>query len=127
MKCFNFAKEADNRIVIQVRSESSTDYGGQSGSWSAENTVWAVINSSGSSIFGREVFIQGQNQSRVSHKFIIRYISAYKDTAETAKRRISFDDRIFNIRNIRNLDDTLKKEGTAYQEIWAEENGAEYV
>lgn len=121
MKCINFGEMARDRIAIQSRTEVSTDYGGQSITWGDENTVWAIIEPA----TGREVFAQEQLQSRVTHKITIRYISTYKDTAEAAKRRISFDGRIFSILYTRNLHEDMKRHGQAYQQFYALDNGEE--
>ena len=116
-KCFNFAKSADKRIVIQEPTETVDDYGGQSVTWGAQSTVWAHIKSA----TGREVFQSEQLQSRVSHVFTIRYQSDLKDTSVTAKNRISFDGRFFQIRYVRNVSADMKSEGTKYQMIYADE------
>lgn len=116
-KCFDFAGQAKSRIIIQSRSESRTALGGQDVSWGTFATVWAKA----SPMSGREVFSAEYNQSRVTHKFLIRYQSGLKDTQTAADKRISFDGRLFNIKFIRNLDDDLKTEGVYYQELIAEE------
>jgi SPP1 family predicted phage head-tail adaptor len=117
-KCFNFARMADKRVIIQTPTLVEDDYGGQSVTWGNTYTVWAYIKSS----TGREVFDSEQMESRVSHTFTIRYNSALKDTAETGKYRISFDGRLFEVRYIRNLEADLKSEGSTYQMLYADEN-----
>ena len=121
-KCLDFASLADERVVIQNPVEATTDYGGQSITWTTENTVWAIIKP----ITGHDTFAQQVTQSRVTHQFIIRYIAAYSDTADAAKRRITFDSRVFTIRAIKSMDESLSNYGREYQVIYAEENGAEY-
>ena len=54
---------------------------------------------------------------------VIRYQSALKDTKETVKKRIFFDDRYYSINFIQNLSEDMKNEGTSYQMIYVEENG----
>jgi len=117
--CFDFAAEARQRIIIQSDTEASDPYGGESSTWGTQSTVWAkAIPKSDFTRF------QSQNlQARVTHNFIIRYQSALADVKETVKHRISLDSRLYDVRGIKNVDETLKNYGKAFQIILADEAG----
>ena len=73
-------------------------------------------------------FIRNQSQqlqAQVSHKFIIVYQSDLDDIKVTVKHRITLDSRLYDIVGIKNVDETLKGYGKAYQIINANENGAD--
>lgn len=122
-KCDNFAGQANKRVVIQPRTDSADNYGGQSVTWTTSNlTVWAVLEPQS----GREIHAQGQDQSRVDMKITIRYQSSLKDTATTGKYRVTFDSRVFTVLAIKNLDEDMKREGKAFQVLSCVENGPEH-
>ena len=121
MKCGEFSALAKNRIVIQQRTEVADTGGGFAVTWSTLSTVWAVIEPTS----GREPYLQGQSQSRVTSKMTIRYQTALKNTASIADYRVSFDGRIFPIKYIKNLEEDLKREGKFFQILMCEENDAE--
>ena len=121
MKCGEWRTNAKHRITIQERSEVVDDFGGQTLTWTTKSTVWASIEP----LNGREVYLQEQNQSRVTSKMTIRYQSDLKATRDAGALRISYDGRIFPVNYIRNLDSDMKNEGTQYQQLFVEENGAE--
>lgn len=123
MKCGQFRAKADKRVTIQERVTTTDDLGGQSLTWSDERVLWAMMRTKS----GRELYIQDNLQSRVDTVFVIRYVSEYKSTASFSNRRITYDGRVFAIRYIRNLDESLKDEGSQFQEIHCEENGAEVL
>jgi SPP1 family predicted phage head-tail adaptor len=120
MKCTDFRKKANHRVVIQSMSNTGDDYGGESVSWQTQSTVWAAMMP----LSGREVFAQDQDQSMVKTKIIIRYQSALKNTATTGAYRVSYDGRIFPVRYVMNVDTNMKDEGKAYQILYCEENAA---
>ena len=121
-KCDNFSGLANKRITIQPPTLTADNYGGYSVSWASSNlSAWAIIEPAS----GREVFAQGQDQSRVDTKMTIRYNSTLKNTATAAKYRVSFDSRIFTVQHIRNLDEDMKREGKSYQVLYCTENGPE--
>lgn len=123
MKCDSFPARANKRITIQPPTLSSDNYGGASVSWASNNIqAWAIIEPAS----GREVFAQGQDQSRVDTKMTIRYNSTLKNTATAAKYRVSFDSRIFTVQNIRNMDEDMTREGKAFQVLFCTENGPEH-
>lgn len=111
----DFSSKARHRIQIDALVLNDDDYGGQEESWLELTTVWGMM----SPISGNEFFRNQQLDSNVTHKFMIRYLSSLKDTREAAKHRIQYDDRIFDISHVRNLDDNMKGEGRAFQELYA--------
>jgi SPP1 family predicted phage head-tail adaptor len=121
MKCGEFRAKATHKITIQSFSKAADVYGGSAATPTTQSTPWAAMEP----VSGRELYAQDMSQSRVTHKFTIRYQSALKNTAVASEYRISYDGRIFAIQHIRNVDDSMKLEGKSYQVIYAEENGAE--
>lgn len=121
MKCDEWRKEANHRIIIQKKVLVDDDIGGHDVTWTDLYTVWAQIKP----ISGREVHFQKQDQSRINSKFVIRYKKELKDTATVAQYRISYDDRVFPIKYSRNLADDMKNEGKQFQELVTVENEAE--
>ena len=121
MKCGEFLKNARDRIAIQAPSLTGDVYGGQTNTWTTSTTVYAWIKP----INAYEKTSNLQLQSTATHKFIIRYQAALKDTKTVGAYRVLFDSRIYSTTGIINYDETLKNYGTVYQVIQAEENGAE--
>lgn len=119
-KCDSFSGKARHRITVQSQSLAVDDYGGASNTWTSAGTFWAMMKP----MNGRDVFASEQNMSRVTHSFTIRYKASFANTKDFGSYRISYDGRLFEVKYIRNLDNTRKVEGTAFQEIIAEENGA---
>lgn len=120
--CDNFSGRANKRITIQPRTETADNYGGQTIVWTTNNiSSWAIIEPQS----GREVFAQGQDQSRVDSKMTIRYQATLKSTAIAGKYRVSFDSRIFTVLAIKNLDEDMKREGKAFQVLLCVENAPE--
>ena len=120
--CDNFAGRANKRITIQPRTETPDTRGGQTIVWTTGNiSAWAIIEPQS----GREIFLQGQEQSRVDSKMTIRYQPGIKDTAIGAKYRVSFDSRLFTVLAVKNLDEDMKREGKAYQVLLCVENAPE--
>jgi SPP1 family predicted phage head-tail adaptor len=120
-KCFDFAFEARQKILIETNSDTTDEFGGQAGSWSTvgAGTVWAKVSPASD----HTRFISENLQARVTHIFIIRYQSGLADVKDTVKNRITLDSRLFDIMAIKNVDDTLKRWGKAYQIIMADEAG----
>ena len=113
-----FRQLAKHRIDIQTPVETPNEYGSFDTAWITELTLWAIIEPK----TGREFFQFGQLESQVKGRIIIRYQSVLKDTTSTAKRRIFFDDRYYEILSIRNFDETFKMEGNEYQELLINES-----
>jgi len=109
----NFRALAKNKITIQSPTEVVDDIGGLTATWENESTVWAVMMPAS----GKEIFQYQQLESSVSGKIIIKYQASLANTLSTAKKRIAYKNRYHKILAIRNLDKTLKYEGTDYQEI----------
>lgn len=121
MDCAGFRASARHKITIQQNSGASDSYGGQSTTWADVTTVWAAITP----LSGREIYAQGQNQSRVTAKMTIRYLESLKNTQDTAKYRVSYDSRVYSIQYLRNLADDFKSEGKSFQELYVTEGGPE--
>ena len=110
--CDAFASNAKHIIVIQKFTKTDDDFGGQTVVWSDLLTVWSMIEP----MSGKEVFEHQQLQSQVTHKFTIRFQSTLTDTQIVGKHRISHDNRLFDIKHIRNIDELDE-----FMEIFAEE------
>lgn len=121
MPCDDFARRANERIIIQYPTKTTDVYGGRSVTFSNVGTFWAIVTP----MSGREVFAQSATQSRVTHKFTIRYQAGLKNITQISDYKISFDNRLFSVNYIRNLARDMKNHGTEFQEIYAEENGAD--
>lgn len=120
-KCFSFSKEAQHRILIESSTDTGDDYGGHVKAWSEQSTVWAAV-------MPVSDFIRNQSQqlqAQVSHKFIIFFQSDLADVKVTVKYRITLDTRKYDIVGIKNVDESLKGYGKAYQIITANEAGAD--
>jgi len=115
----NFRKDAKHKITLQKHPDTPTfnRIGELIQTWEDLATVWAIIKPRS----GKETFASEQLNSEVSGSMIIRYRADLKDTKETAKKRVIFDGRDYNILSVRNLDATLKLEGKDYQELLVKE------
>lgn len=111
MACNSFSTKARNRVTIQKRTDTVSDYGGVTPTWSTLSKVWAIMEP----VSGRESYVNAKLLSTVTHKITIRYISDIKVTDTAATHRILYDGRYFNIKYIRNLHDDMKTEGKEYQ------------
>tara|TARA_Y100001937_G_scaffold108171_1_gene151553 strand:+ start:1336 stop:1659 length:324 start_codon:yes stop_codon:yes gene_type:complete len=80
-----------NRIVIQSLGTSTDAGGGQTATFSTANTVWAMVEN----LSGTETSFGDQIEDRANYRFTIRFISSL-----TAKHRISYNSKLFNIRHI---------------------------
>tara|TARA_R110000744_G_scaffold179989_1_gene298984 strand:- start:814 stop:1137 length:324 start_codon:yes stop_codon:yes gene_type:complete len=103
--------EMRNKIVIQTLSGGTDAGGGQATSYGTLATVWAKVeNMSGSEgMFGDQV------RATSNYKFTIRYLSSV-----TAKHRISYNSKVFNIQHIQSVLEGKEK----FQEISAMEGVA---
>lgn len=99
----DFASQMRHRIVFQNEVLTSDGGGGSSLSWVNVVTVWSAIDNL-SGLNGRNITNEknfaGQIQDKESLKFTIRYTSGL-----TAKMRIAFGSRVFNIRSIVNVNE----------------------
>ncbi len=126
MKCCDFPKLANYRIVIRSPSLVADSYGGQVNTWTTAATVWAWIRPI-PDFNVSEQLKNGQLQAIATHKMIIRYNASFKDIKSFAANSISFDSRIFDILSIKNFDNMLKNYGTEFQEILTVDNGSEIL
>ncbi len=100
-----------NKIIIQTLGGSTDSGGGQTTSFGSDVTVWAkVVNNS-----GNENSFGDQLRAVSNYTFTIRYLSSL-----TAKKRISYNSKFFNITHITSLLEGKEK----YQIISAEEGVA---
>lgn len=113
-----FLTRAKERVTLQRPVLSDDGYGGQTQTWSDVLTAWAVVTP----VNGREIFQDEQRQSRISHRFLIRYRSEVKDTSVAGAYRLLFDGRTFDVLFVRSLADNLQDYGRAFQELVVEEN-----
>ncbi len=124
MKCCDFPKLANHKIVIRSQSLVGDAYGGQVNTWTTAATVWAWIRPI-PDFNVSEQFKSDQLQAIATHKIIIRYNSSFKDIKDFAAYSISFDSRVYNILSLKNFDKTLKNYGTEFQEMLIVDNGPE--
>ena len=98
------------QITIQTLGTTRDSGGGISSDYSDSQTIQASIKP----LNGKEVYKQGKLQDNVTHEIMIRHNSSV-----TAKDRIKFGSRFFNIRSVMNVD-----ERSRYMKILAEEGVA---
>lgn len=84
------------RVTIQTLTKTADGIGGWTQSWATLATVWADLFP----LSGREIYSQGQVQSPVTHKCVIRY----RDDV-TTKHRVSYNGNPYNIRAVLNLNE----------------------
>ena len=116
-KCFQFAKEARNRIKILTLTQVSDGLGGRTTSSEETAEVFAVVKP----VSGFERFLGERIDSKVSHKIIIRYRPDMSVTGVAATKYVELDGRTLNVHYIRNLHNDMKSEGKHFQEIYAVE------
>ena len=111
----NTVSRLRHRITLQQEIKTADGAGGYTRSWQNVTDLWAEINIISSRFrYGRERLYAGQIQSELTHKIIIRYRSGI-----TASMRLLFENRVFNIRSIANLQENdeilelLVEEGVA--------------
>lgn len=117
----DFVKKARHRILIQKRVEAVDSYGASTLTWTDYKTVWAQIEP----WKGYENFKNGQMQAQIWTRMVIRHIDDIKNTAITSSWRVKYDDRIFSIIYLKNLDSDMTLEGKWFQEIVCGENNAD--
>jgi SPP1 family predicted phage head-tail adaptor len=118
MKCVDFVSNAKNRALVESQSLTTDELGGHSNVWTTVGTYWAWVQP----LTSREQEINEQLRGKTTHKIIVRYQSGLADVKETASYRIILDNRIHEVRGIKNFDADLKGYGKVYQEILTEEN-----
>lgn len=88
-----------HRVVIQAENATPDGAGGFSDPW-ASPTVVATVWASVVPLSGSEQFRGMQLEDKITHKITMRYRAGV-----TAKNRIVFGTRPFNIRVVRNIDE----------------------
>lgn len=109
----SFAARAGNRITVQQFTATEDDVGGRTEVWSDLLAAWAIMEP----MAGREIWLNAQLQSRVDARITIRYAPALADTTVTAKHRVQFGTRLYNVQALRNLAEDMKTEGRVYQQL----------
>ncbi len=109
----DFGSKANSRIKIQSAVLVADDAGGWVETWADALTLWSVIEP----MAGREVFVSSQLQSRVDARITIRFQSSLVDTTVTAKFRVTYGNRIYNVKAVKNLSDDMKTEGKSFQQL----------
>lgn len=85
-----------HRVTIQFEEQQSDGAGGYLPLLRDLDTVWASIQP----ISGNEALVARQLQDTVTHKVVMRYRAGV-----TAAMCLKFGTRMFNIREVRNLDE----------------------
>lgn len=80
-----------HRIIIESQVRTPDGQGGFTATWSTFAERWSEIKDKKA----QQVYFANQLQHQVSHQMIMRYVSGLK-----AEMRISFDGRIFEIREM---------------------------
>jgi SPP1 family predicted phage head-tail adaptor len=75
------------RITLQTRGAGRDVLGKPTGAWADSFTVWAKAEP----IRGREYFAQGQMQSEVTVRFVIRYRSDVVETMRVLWRDVPYE------------------------------------
>ena len=90
----------NRRVSLQSATTISSLTGEPEKTWSTYATVWAAIRT----LSGRERNAAQQVQATQTHEVTIRYSSEVADV--TPKDRILYGSRIFDIQDVRNIDET---------------------
>ncbi len=106
------ASRLRQRITIQAESEAADGMGGSTVSWVNVATVWAEL------LPLRTGAVERLNEFQLSERITHRIVMRYRNDV-TAKHRISYAGRVFNIRAVRNVEEQgiileiLAEEGVA--------------
>lgn len=122
-KCDSFSSRAKNKITVKRPVTVDSAMGGQTVTFETLGAYWAIIEPKS----GREFFAQGSLQSLVSHTAIIRYKSDFSNITNISNYVIEFNGRTFTVISIHNLDSDMKTEGSDFQKLYLEENGADKI
>ncbi len=99
-----------HKIIVEKPVRLSDGAGGYSITWQPHCILWAAVSNNS----GKESYVAGKNTPIYSHVFRIRYTA---DISE--EMRIHFDERVFNIRALINVNqdnvilDVVAEEGVA--------------
>lgn len=85
-----------HRVTVQQFIESQDSYGQENKTWSDHKTIWASVEP----LRVRERMEAKQQQTDITHSITIRYLSSI-----TSEDRIKWGSRIFNISEVRNIDE----------------------
>lgn len=85
-----------HRITVEQATVSRDSYGGEVETWGVFATVWASV----SPLIGREYIAAKQVSASVTHKIRMRYLAGM-----TPKMRISWDNRLFDVESILDVDE----------------------
>ena len=112
----NCSSSLRHRLTLQQEQQADDGQGGYTRSWQDIVDIWAEIDpaSNGGWMGNAERLADGQIQERIMHKIRIRYRSGIN-----AGMRLTFNERIFNIRTVTNVN-----EASEILEILAEEGVA---
>jgi SPP1 family predicted phage head-tail adaptor len=98
------------RVTIQQETPTSDGAGGYALVWINVMTIWAEIEP----ITGQKVFTDGHLEGHVTHHITMRYA-----TGITTDMRVTYNNRLFNIRAVLNTD-----EQNRWTELLVEEGSA---
>lgn len=82
-----------HRIDIEQQTTTEDTFGATTDTWSLWTTLWASIEP----LSGRELLAAQQVQADITHRVRFRYVSGV-----TAKMRVVYGSRIFNILSVAN-------------------------
>lgn len=88
--------ELSHRLTLQFEERSEDGYGGHIPVWNDVGQVWASVQP----ISGQEALVARQLQDTVTHKVRMRWRPNVR-----AAMRLKWGARIFNIREVRNIDE----------------------
>lgn len=97
-----------HRVTVQVVTETQNSQGEPSTDWADETTVWTSVEP----LVGRELLLAQQTVALVTHRVGLRYLAGL-----TAKKRLVFNGRTFNILNVMNLEERNREMEIMAQEI----------
>lgn len=95
----DFSRNAKHVISIYQATETIDDFGGQEKVWSELASMRAIIEPMSQA----EAFRYSGQNSEVTHKIYVRYQSIFSNPLITAKHRIIFGSRTFDITEAINL------------------------
>jgi SPP1 family predicted phage head-tail adaptor len=88
------------RVELQSVTETTSGLGETSRAWATYSTVWAAIKP----LQGRELYYAQQIHSEATTQITIRYSSAV-----VTKNRVKFGSRIFQILDVKNIDEKSER------------------
>lgn len=109
----NLAARLKHRVTFQEAVFSGDDVGGRQTEWSPVATVWAELRSR--SAGAGESLFAGKIQAESTHILTLRYRNDIR-----TDMRVSYNNRLFNIRHVDNIDaanvmlELLLEEGVAH-------------